>query len=91
MIQVSDVVAGFIGKYYTYLTTTSAQTLVADRLQLSPAQLQNLDRLRKLIDRTDEENPVFIHRIISHTDQRKNDSFLSDVEIPGANSQRSEL
>jgi hypothetical protein len=81
-IQLADLIAGLIGKYYSYLAATSVNQVVADRANLSEVQLRHLGTLKRLVDLSDSENPAFFHHILSLAEHWKNRVFLHPDE-PG--------
>lgn len=76
MIQVSDVIAGLLGKFFSYLVGTDIDVVRADRAALGDAQSANLAKLARLIDQACEENEAFAHRVMSLTDTQKADIFM---------------
>ncbi|GGE42315.1 hypothetical protein GCM10011367_16300 [Marinicauda pacifica] len=78
-IQISDVVAGLIGKMYTWLVQTPAEEVVTARASLDGVALKNAELLRDLIDASDEANIAFLHHVISTRDLEKMNIFLRTV------------
>jgi hypothetical protein len=76
-VQISDPVAGLIGKFLTYLVQTDEETLEADRAALTDQQLANLTALNALLDRSNEETPSFLHKVMSLTDANSEIAFLA--------------
>lgn len=76
LIQVSDVVAGLLGKFFSYVVSTEIDVVRADRAALSDLQTENLARLARLIDRATDENEAFAHRVMSLSDTHKADIFM---------------
>ena len=79
-IQISDVIAGLFGKYFTYLKNVSDEQLIVDRAGLNPQQLETLGALKKIINVSDELSRGFFNVVSSSREQRKNNLFLHDVE-----------
>ncbi|MBS0470940.1 MAG: DUF3800 domain-containing protein [Proteobacteria bacterium] len=75
-IQISDVIVGLLGKYFTFLTLTDKEGIVAARQTLSNVQLNNLRALNALIDTSIAENQIFVHSLLSLDDHHKNEYFL---------------
>jgi hypothetical protein len=75
-VQISDPVAGLMGKFLTYLNVTDEDALVAARAALSPSQYANLRTLNGLVDRAHAETPAFIHHVLSLTDMNRAAIFL---------------
>ncbi|MEP1383060.1 MAG: DUF3800 domain-containing protein [Paraglaciecola sp.] len=78
-IQISDVVAGLFGKYFTYLKNVSDEQLIMDKAELTSQQLETLGALKKIIDVSDELSRGFFNVVSSSGEQRKNNSFLHGV------------
>lgn len=76
-VQISDPVAGLIGKFLTYLVQTDEKQLAADRAALTSQQFQNLSALNALLDRSNEETPAFLHKVMSLTDANREIAFLA--------------
>lgn len=75
-IQVSDVVAGLLGKFFSLIQSNGFEDLAEMRASLSAQQELNLNLFRKLLDRSLEENHAFAHFILSLEDQQRAASFL---------------
>jgi len=75
-IQVSDVVAGVLGKMHTYFTETSADEVFEMRDGLSGISLRNALLLRDVISASHAENIAFQQHIASTYDHLKTDMFL---------------
>ena len=76
LIQVCDVVAGLLGKFFSYVVGTDLDTVRADHAALSEPQRDNLAKLARLIDQAAEENEAFAHRVMSLSDTYKADIFM---------------
>lgn len=81
-IQLSDVVAGLIGRHFSYLQDHSLTELMLRRANFSEIQLGNLNRLRILIDRSDNFSDGLFHVIMPFDTLFKNNAFLYDREVP---------
>lgn len=81
-VQLSDVIVGFLGKYFTFIEDTSPQKLIDLKGRLSSAQRQNIKLLRTLIRRSDKISNHFIHRITTIDSNLKSDYFLFDKKLP---------
>jgi hypothetical protein len=75
-VQISDVVAGLLGKFFSFIQNNEPPELVEMRQQLSVQQGTNLGLLNKLLDRSLEENPAFVHFVLSLEDQERASFFL---------------
>lgn len=78
-IQISDPVAGLIGKFITYLMSTDEKTLRQERAALDPSQVDNLATLNALMERSNDETPAFLHYVLSLTDMNRAIVFLQGV------------
>lgn len=75
-VQISDVIVGLLGKFFSMIVEHEVEELRDIREALDQQQSRNLACLRKLLDRSLEENGAFVHRVLSLNDQRKADWFL---------------
>jgi hypothetical protein len=75
-IQISDVLAGFLGKYFSYLKASSDQAVIADRQVMSTRQNETLSALKTLFDRSDDQSRGFFNVVTSQGEQRRNNIFL---------------
>ncbi len=75
-IQIADVVTGLLGKFFSFICTTSAPELAVTRRALSAQQKRTLTGLNGLLDRSIEENKAFAHYVLSPEDQEKAGFFL---------------
>lgn len=64
-VQVSDLIIGIIGKYFSFLNAIESDNLLPTLVGLSQRQLDNLNSLKTLIDRSDAESNAFFHHVIS--------------------------
>lgn len=76
-VQISDVIAGLLGKFFSMLQRYEFEELAEMRHQLNPQQERSLALLRQVLDRSLEENPAFAHYILSFEDQRRAAFFLA--------------
>lgn len=76
-IQMSDPVAGLLGKFFSYLSSREDGELEADQAHLSPRQRKALTTLAELLDRSIEENEAFAGYVLPLTDQRRAQRFLA--------------
>ncbi|OFA05655.1 DUF3800 domain-containing protein [Duganella sp. HH101] len=81
-IQLSDVVVGFLGKYFTFVEQTPLPVLLRKRKELTRMQAANLELLAQLIDISDKASNVLLHRITTMDSDWKSDSFLFGREPP---------
>jgi len=75
-VQVSDTIAGFLGKYFTFINKVSEMQLRKDKMQMTTIQCKNLSLFRELINKSDDICNAFMHTIASDDDQTKHNLFL---------------
>lgn len=81
-IQLSDVVAGLIGRHFTYLQDHSLTELMRRKAGFTEVQQDNLTRLRTLIDRSDAFSDGLFHALMPWDTHFKNNAFLHEQEVP---------
>jgi hypothetical protein len=81
-IQLSDVVVGFLGKYFTFIDQTPLPALLRKRKELTKVQAANLELLAQLIEISDKTCNVLLHRITTLDSDCKSDSFLFGRKPP---------
>jgi hypothetical protein len=77
-VQISDVVVGMLGKFYSMLQQSTREEIIQARRSLNPRQEISLSLLRRLRDRSIEENPAFAHVILSLEDRQREALFLDE-------------
>jgi hypothetical protein len=75
-IQLSDIVAGLLGKMHSYFTENTPEDVYEMREGLSGVSLANALLLRDLIAASNAENIAFQHHVASGYDRLKADMFL---------------
>lgn len=75
-VQLSDVVVGFLGKYFTFIEKTPMPVLLRKRKALSRTQASTLKLLEAMIDISDETSNGLLHRLTTLDSDWKSDSFL---------------
>jgi len=75
-IQVSDVLAGFLSKYFTFISETDVNELKVLKSKLSCIQRENLGLLKSLIDKSNDLSEGFFYRTVSEDEYFKSDFFL---------------
>jgi hypothetical protein len=75
-IQVADIVAGLLGKAFSYIGRTELKELDADLLGMSPGQRASLARLSALLDRSTDQCSGFAHFLIPPGDRFKTSNLL---------------
>lgn len=81
-IQLSDVVAGLVGRHFSYLKDHSLKELMQRRAGFTELQLANLAKLRTLIDRSDAFSDGLFHVLMPLDTCFKNNAFLHGIEVP---------
>lgn len=81
-IQLSDIVAGLIGRHFIYLQSHSLKDLVQRRVQFDGMQRRNLALLKELIDRSDEFSEGLFHSVMPLDAVFKNGAYLHGAEAP---------
>jgi hypothetical protein len=81
-IQLSDVVVGFLGKYFSYIEKTPMPVLLRKRKGLSATQSYNLELLEKLIDISDATSNALLHRVTTMDSDWKSNAFLHGAAPP---------
>lgn len=81
-IQLSDVVVGFLGKYFTFIERTTPKVLVVKRNALSSTQKENLKLFRRLVEKTDEFSNALLFRMTTMDSNWKADYFLFGKKLP---------
>ena len=70
-VQISDVMIGLIGRFYSFVNCTNAHELGAWFVDASPVQRNNLDIFSRILDRSIEENQAFAHYVLSADDLQR--------------------
>lgn len=79
-VQISDVLAGLLAKYSTFLSDTSKGQIKIIKSGLNQRQLSNLKLLEKLIDKSDAVSRGFFYRTVSEDEYLKNNYFMHGQE-----------
>jgi hypothetical protein len=74
-VQISDVIAGFLGKYFTYLKNVSSEQLNVDVSGLDDQQVKTFLALKQLIDHSDTLSRGFFTVVNSECERRKHELF----------------
>ena len=77
-VQLSDVIAGFLGKYFTFLKDSSVNIIKSSKKNLSTTQLETLQSLKALIDISDDHSRGFFNTVSSEDEKRKHNWFLHE-------------
>lgn len=81
-IQLSDILAGLVGRHFNYLQDHSLTKLLQRRNQFDQTQNTNLALLRELIDRSDDFSSGLFHAVMPLDVIFKNNAYLHDAEVP---------
>ncbi|NBN62049.1 hypothetical protein GWJ07_20920 [Proteus sp. G2639] len=80
-IQLSDVIAGFLGKYFSYLKDVNDEQLALDKANLTSQQFKTLSALKRIIDISEDVSRGFFHVVSSEREQRRNNWFLHGIKL----------
>ncbi|UWQ55941.1 DUF3800 domain-containing protein [Leisingera caerulea] len=75
-VQVSDVIAGLLGKFFGFVNRTPAPDINYARSQFTDRQKRSLKMLTHLIGRSVEECPAFVHYVVSLEDHQRREGVL---------------
>ncbi len=70
-VQASDIFVGLMGKLANYINTSLREKIISDFDSLSEKQLNNIDALINLIDKSNNKNVAFLHSIDSYEELTK--------------------
>ncbi|WP_293094187.1 DUF3800 domain-containing protein [Moorena sp. SIOASIH] len=70
-VQASDIFVGLMGKLSNYINTNSREQIIRDFNSLSEKQLNTIDFLIKLIEKSKNKNVAFLNWIDSHEELTK--------------------
>ena len=76
LIQISDLLAGILGKYFSFLNGLADDKVYETINSLTPIQKKNLILIKQLIEKSEQKNPYFLHSIIPLDFFVKNNIFL---------------
>ncbi|MBT2619171.1 DUF3800 domain-containing protein [Chryseobacterium sp. ISL-6] len=81
LIQLSDILIGFIGKLYNYINDTSINKIKLDIKEFSEIQISTLQSFYDLLSFSENKNKAFIYQTVSN-DELIKIKFLEDSIIP---------
>lgn len=81
-IQASDILAGLIGRHFTYVQENTQSQLRAALTRFTPQQHETLALLRELIDRSDGFSAGLLHAVLPMDTQYKHGEFLFGLRAP---------
>ncbi|EEJ4192951.1 hypothetical protein CSO23_004471 [Salmonella enterica subsp. diarizonae] len=76
LIQVSDVVAGLMQHYFDFINNTTHKEIIHLRSNLNEKQLINIHLIQALINKSDKENEVMLHYVMSALEHEKHRDFM---------------
>ncbi|WP_157956849.1 DUF3800 domain-containing protein [Salinicola aestuarinus] len=79
-IQVSDVVVGLLGKYFTYLKDVELEQLISDKHLLNERQKTNLSLLKTLVDKSIATSSGFAHWLVPDSECIKHEVFMNGAD-----------
>lgn len=85
-IQVSDVVVGCLGKFFTFLKNTEGNDLMPFLISLDDNQKLNLALLCEILRKSFMRNPAFTSTISSFTEKINLESLMEIFSLDGAKS-----
>lgn len=81
-IQLSDAICGLLGSYFNFLEDHSMKALLAHKNTLNPRQIETLELLKTLIEKSDKVSNGFCHRTAPWDSDAKNATFLFGIAPP---------
>jgi len=79
MVQISDIIAGIVGKMFIYANENSATQIRADVFELTGQQLKCAKEFGDIRRRSNEENSGFLYSIAPLSEIRKVNLFFEEV------------
>jgi len=79
LIQLSDILVGFLGKYFSYLNSIKDEDIYIIKNNFNNIQKENMELLKQIIMKTEQYNKYFFHSIVPLDYYIKNSIFL-DLE-----------
>lgn len=70
-IQISDLLSGILGKFFTYANRTTFEAISADLARLPAKSRRNLVKFARHMDRSSDACSAFAHCILALEDQRR--------------------
>ncbi|MFS2072753.1 hypothetical protein ACEN9D_28780 [Pseudomonas sp. CT11-2] len=82
LTQISDVVAGLFAKYFEFIEKNTLSDLTIIRKKLSPQQLETLNLIRALIEKSHDECEHLLFYVMTLSEHKKHVSFMfPDVKL----------
>lgn len=81
-IQLSDAICGLLGSYFNFLEKYSMKELLEHKKSLNPRQIETLELLKTLIEKSDKVSNGFCHRTAPLDSDAKNNTFLFGILSP---------
>lgn len=82
-VQLSDIVMGLVGRYFTFIEKTSMAGLASKRRSLNSIQTRNLSLLRRLINISDKSSNALLFQITTLDSEAKHYYFMTG-NMPGS-------
>lgn len=79
LVQVSDVISGFIRLYFDFLEYASIEEATIFSSDLNPLQKETLALFKHLIDQSVNEDHILLHRIIVPIDEHKGKILFDQI------------
>lgn len=77
LVQISDVIAGFIRLYFDFLEFSTVEQINLFHSELNPIQKDTMVLFKKLLDKSIEECPILLHRVVVPADEYKASILLN--------------
>ena len=77
-VQISDVLAGFMRLYFGFLEYASIEEVVLFKNELTPLRKRNLSLLKSLLDKSVDECPLLLYRVLPLIDENKATILFSE-------------
>jgi hypothetical protein len=79
-IQVSDLVSGLLGKYFTFIKDMDIADMYKIKAELNERQRENLEFMKQIVSKSDKQSNGFFNSVISEEEYIKNNYFLHNKE-----------
>lgn len=80
-VQISDIIAGLLAKYFTFISETEKNKVKRVKESLSKRQLDNLSLIEALIDKSEAVSRGFFYRTVSEDEYLKSNYFIHNHEL----------
>ncbi|EPU0491438.1 DUF3800 domain-containing protein [Vibrio cholerae] len=79
-VQISDLISGLLGKYFTFINELELCDMGKVKSAFNERQKNNLNLLKKVIDRSNDHSNAFFNSVISEDEYIKNDYILHSIK-----------